>query len=93
MAIALPFSVVIGLTAARNDRNWIGATTTVASVIMTAIPEFVVGVVLLIIFGVTLAVFPTSADVSAGGGWGTGCGLWFCPPLPSRYLFAGISRE
>lgn len=66
IALALPLSVVMGLLAARNDRNWAGGVITVSSVVATAIPEFVVGVVLLIIFGVTLAIFPTSADVPTG---------------------------
>ncbi|MER8499410.1 ABC transporter permease [Mesorhizobium sp. M1142] len=66
IVIALPSSVVLSLVAARNEKKWLGGMIGNASVIATAIPEFVVGVVLLIVFGVMLGVFPTSAQVSDG---------------------------
>lgn len=66
LIIALLTSIPLGLLAAGRDKTWIGGTISIASVIATAIPEFVVGVVLLIIFGVVLGVFPTSAQVSDG---------------------------
>jgi len=66
ITIALPSSVVLALLAARNEKTWLGGLIGNASVIATAIPEFVVGVVLLIVFGVMLGVFPTSAQVSNG---------------------------
>ncbi len=66
LAIAVPLSVSLALFGARNDRKWIGRLIENGSVIATAIPEFVVGVVLLIAFGVIWGVFPTSAQVSDG---------------------------
>lgn len=64
IVIALPSSVVLALLGARNEKNWMGGLIGNASVVATAIPEFVIGVVLLIVFGVVLGVFPTSAQVS-----------------------------
>lgn len=68
LVIALPTSVVLGLVGARNEKRWIGGLISNGSVIATAIPEFVIGVVLLIVFGVMLGVFPTSAQVSDDSG-------------------------
>lgn len=68
LTIALVTSVSLGLLAARNENSWAGGLITAGSVVATAIPEFVIGVILLIIFGVTLGVFPTSSQVSASSG-------------------------
>lgn len=68
LAIALPTSVLLALVGARNEKRWVGGLIGSGSVITTAIPEFVIGVVLLIVFGVMLGVFPTSAQVPDGSG-------------------------
>lgn len=64
LTIALFASVPLGLLAARSQDGWSGGAIRIAAVVATAIPEFVIGVVLLIIFGVMLGIFPTSAQVS-----------------------------
>lgn len=64
LTIALFVSVPLGLLAARSEDGWSGGAIRIAAVVATAIPEFVIGVVLLIIFGVMLGIFPTSAQVS-----------------------------
>lgn len=66
LVIALPSSAALALLGARNEKNWVGRIIGNGSIVATAIPEFVVGVVLLIVFGVMLGFFPTSAQVPDG---------------------------
>jgi peptide/nickel transport system permease protein len=69
LIISLPTSMLLGLLAARYERRWLGSVITVCSVVATAIPEFVFGVVLLIVFAVALQIFPTSAQVASDAGF------------------------
>jgi peptide/nickel transport system permease protein len=69
LVISLPLSIGLGIYAGRSDHHWSGSAITISSVAVTAIPEFVTGVVLLLLLGVVWPFFPTSADAAADGSW------------------------
>ena len=89
LAIALPASVILGLVGARNEKRWTGGLIGNGSVIATAIPEFVTGVVLLIVFGVLLGVFPTSAQVSDDSGLLERLGALVLPAITVSTVLTG----
>jgi peptide/nickel transport system permease protein len=68
LAVALPLSVALGVFMARRIGQWSDFTLLIGTVIVAAMPEFVVGIGLLMLFAVTLGWLPVdSSGISFGG--------------------------
>jgi peptide/nickel transport system permease protein len=59
--VAAPLSVQLGVFLAWRPKSLIDRSSLVLSVILSAIPEFVIGIVILLLFGVQLRWFPLNA--------------------------------
>ncbi|MCY4020550.1 MAG: ABC transporter permease [Chloroflexi bacterium] len=77
LLVGLIMGVAIGIIAAINRGGWFDQSSRVGAVIVNSVPNFGLGLLLILVFGVTLGIFPlagrckTTIDDS-------------CPPLPSR---------
>lgn len=83
LAVTLPLALVIGVFMARNNANLKGMSTSVALLLLSALPEFVVGIGLLMLFGVVLGVLPTD---SSGLAFGSGSIQYEAYVLPTLTL-------
>jgi peptide/nickel transport system permease protein len=63
LALAVPVAVVLGMLAARRRGRPLDGAVSASAVSLLAMPEFVVGTVLSIVFAVELGWFPVSASV------------------------------
>jgi peptide/nickel transport system permease protein len=63
LALAVPVGVALGMLAARRQGRALDAAVSTTSVSLLAMPEFVVGTILSILFAVELGWFPVSARV------------------------------
>lgn len=61
LIIALPISIVIGVFQARRVGTWTDLSLLIGSVVLAALPEFVVGIGLLFLFAVTLGWLPVDS--------------------------------
>jgi peptide/nickel transport system permease protein len=66
LALAVPVAVTLGMLAARRRGRPLDAAVSVTAVSLLAMPEFVVGTILSIVFAVQLGWFPVSAAVPDG---------------------------
>ncbi len=81
LAITLPLALAIGVFLARNSTNLKGTSTSIALLFLSALPEFVVGIGLLMLFGVILGVLPTDSASLAFGGSGIQLEAYVLPTL------------
>ena len=77
-AIALVLGITMGLIAALHKNTWIDYFTTTLAVGGTVFPNFVIGIMLIIVFGVYLRWLPTN-------GWG-GFRFWIMPMIAYSML-------
>lgn len=70
MVIALPISLWLGLALARRYGRRIDTATNVGLVVLSAMPEFVVGIAVLLIFAVWLGLLPPNSAALTFGGSG-----------------------
>jgi peptide/nickel transport system permease protein len=92
MVLIVPFSIVMGVLAALNYGKTLDRAISITGLSFIALPEFVIGVILIVVFAVQLGWFPTSSQVP-----GTNPVDWFrqllLPALPLGFvLFGYISR-
>jgi peptide/nickel transport system permease protein len=66
LVLAVPVAVTLGMLAARRRGRLLDAGVSATAVSLLAMPEFVVGTILSIVFAVQLGWFPVSADVPDG---------------------------
>jgi peptide/nickel transport system permease protein len=66
LALAVPVAVTLGMLAARRRGRALDAVVSATAVSLLAMPEFVVGTILSIVFAVELGWFPVSAGVPDG---------------------------
>ena len=70
MALAVPLAFLIGMFIGRRSGHPVDVGTSVVSLFITSLPEFVVGLVALTLFAVNLGLFPvTSGGAQFGEGW------------------------
>src|SRR5919202_6043423 len=91
-ALIVPFSIVMGVVAALHHGRWPDRAISVTGLSLIALPEFVTGVILLVVFAVQLHWFPSSSAVP-----GASPVDWFrqllLPSIPLMFvLFGYISR-
>lgn len=92
MVLIVPFSILMGVWAALNYGKTIDRVISITGLSMLGLPEFVVGVILIVVFAVQLGWFPTSSQVP-----GSNPVDWFrqllLPAIPLGFvLFGYISR-
>jgi peptide/nickel transport system permease protein len=92
MVLIVPFSIFMGVVAALNYGKTFDRAISIIGLSFIALPEFVVGVILIVVFAVELGWFPTSSQVP-----GTNPVDWFrqllLPAIPLGFvLFGYISR-
>lgn len=67
LLVALPISVLIGVFMARRGGSWKDLSLLIGTVVVAALPEFVVGIGLLMLFAVTLGWLPTDSTALSFG--------------------------
>jgi peptide/nickel transport system permease protein len=92
MVLIVPFSIFMGVLAALNYGKTLDRVISITGLSFIALPEFVIGVILIVVFAVQLGWFPTSSQVP-----GTNPVDWFrqllLPAIPLGFvLFGYISR-
>jgi peptide/nickel transport system permease protein len=62
-ALIVPFSIIMGVVAALHSGRWHDRVISITGLSLIALPEFVTGVILLVVFAVNLGWFPSSSQV------------------------------
>jgi peptide/nickel transport system permease protein len=91
-ALIVPFSIFMGIVAALHHGRWQDRTISITGLSLIALPEFVSGVILLVVFAVELGWFPSSSQVPTANPVD-----WFrqllLPSIPLMFvLFGYIAR-
>jgi peptide/nickel transport system permease protein len=91
--IVVPLGIVGGVVAALNYGKAADRVISVAGLSATTLPEFVSGIVVIVIFGVALKVLPVSASAGAGASAGSQFQHLILPAIPLvLVLFGYIAR-
>jgi peptide/nickel transport system permease protein len=91
--IVVPLGIAGGVLAALNAGRPLDRFIVVAGTTATVVPEFVSGIVLILVFGVWLSVFPISASAPPGAGLATQLDHLVLPAIPLvLILFGYIAR-
>jgi peptide/nickel transport system permease protein len=91
--ILVPLSILGGVAAALNRGRPIDRLITLTGMSLSTIPEFVSGIVLIVIFAIGLRVLPVTADPPAGSGFFTEIRYLILPAIPLvLILFGYIAR-
>jgi len=89
LIFVVPLSLVLGIIAALHEDRLLDHTISIVGLSLTAIPEFVSGVILLVIFGVELGWFPIIAAPPAQAGLGERLQHLVLPTLPLTFVLFG----
>ncbi len=93
MIIIVPVSIMAGVAAGLREGGVTDRLITTVGLSLTAIPEFVSGVILLVIFGVSLNLFPVTAQFAPGAGILDRIHHLFLAAVPLMFvLFGYIAR-
>ncbi len=93
VVLVLPLSVLLGLVSAVKKGRPLDRSISVIGLTLIAIPEFVSGSVLLIVFSVEWHLFPVTAAPPPGAGFITTLHYLFLPAVPlALVLFGYLSR-
>ena len=68
-AVLVPVAVILGLVAGLSNGRFVDRAISSTGVALGATPEFVTGVILLVVFAVQLKWFPASAQTDPGASW------------------------
>jgi peptide/nickel transport system permease protein len=91
--IVVPLSIVGGVVAALKQGHFADRSITITGLSLTAVPEFVTAIVLIIIFGVVLKWLPVTATAPPGAGFLTTAKFLLLPALALvMVLFGYIAR-
>ncbi len=91
--LVVPLSILGGVTAALRQGRITDRTITVGGLSLTAVPEFVTAIVLIVIFGVALGLLPTTAQAPPGASFLTQIKFLLLPSLALvAVLFGYIAR-
>jgi peptide/nickel transport system permease protein len=91
--LVVPLSILGGILAALRQARITDRVITVGGLSLTAVPEFVTAIVLIVIFGVAFKVLPTTAQAPAGAGFFTQVEYLLLPALALvAVLFGYIAR-
>ncbi|WP_131196732.1 ABC transporter permease [Lichenihabitans psoromatis] len=87
--IVVPLGIAGGVLAALKRGSVVDRTITLAGLSATVIPEFVSGIVLILLFGITIRLFPISATPPPGAGPLEQIYCLILPSLPLVFLLFG----
>ena len=91
--IVVPLAIAGGVVAALNVGRWLDRAITLTGLSATVVPEFVSGIVLILVFGVWLEAFPITATWPPGAGPLTQIYYLILPSVPLvLVLFGYIAR-
>jgi peptide/nickel transport system permease protein len=91
--LVVPLSIFGGVVAALNRGRFVDRAISVTGLSLSTVPEFVSGVVLIVVFAIGLKVLPVSADAPPGSGFGTQLRYLILPAIPLiLILFGYIAR-
>jgi peptide/nickel transport system permease protein len=91
--IVVPLAILGGVVAALNQGRWIDRVITLGGLSASVLPEFVSGIVLILVLGIWLPVFPITATWPSGAGVATQIYYLLLPSLPLvLVLFGYIAR-
>lgn len=91
--IVVPLAIVGGVIAALNQGRWIDRVITLGGLSVSVLPEFVSGIVLILIFGIWFPLFPISATWPDDSDVFTQIYYLFLPSIPLVFvLFGYIAR-
>lgn len=91
--LVVPAGIVGGVFAALRAGSWIDRTIVIAGLSATVVPEFVSGIVLIMIFSIWLHIFPLTATAPHNAGAGTQIYYLLMPSIPLfMILFGYIAR-
>jgi peptide/nickel transport system permease protein len=89
LVIIVPTSLMLGMFAALKRDSILDRLITVSSLSLTVIPEFVSGVILLVLFSVLIKAFPVTAVAPEGAGIGTRLYYLVLPAIPLMFVELG----
>ncbi|MCP8884721.1 ABC transporter permease [Devosia sp. XJ19-1] len=89
LAILIPSAIVAGVLAGLNEGKWIDKIISVGGATLTVIPEFVSGIILMIVFAVWLRWFPISATAPSDADFWTTVRHLILPSLPVVFVSFG----
>jgi peptide/nickel transport system permease protein len=69
VALIVPLSIVLGVLAGMRAGSVMDRALSSASIVMTSVPEFALGVILVAVFVVFLGVLPGTSPLDASSGW------------------------
>jgi peptide/nickel transport system permease protein len=69
VAVIVPLSIVLGVLAGMRAGSAMDRALSTASIVMTSVPEFALGVILVAVFVVFLRVLPGTSPLDANAGW------------------------
>ena len=91
--IVVPLGILGGVVAALRNGSWADRVISVTGLSLTTVPEFVSGIVLIVVFGVALKVLPVTASAGAGASAGSQFRHLILPAIPLVFiLFGYIAR-
>jgi peptide/nickel transport system permease protein len=91
--LVVPLSILGGIVAALRQARMTDRVITVGGLSLTAVPEFVTAIVLIVIFGVAFKVLPTTAQAPPGAGFFTQVEYLLLPAFALvAVLFGYIAR-
>jgi peptide/nickel transport system permease protein len=91
--IVVPLGIIGGVIAALNAGGAVDRIISVTGLSLSTVPEFVSGIVLIVVFGVTLKVLPVTASAGAGASVGSQFRHLILPAIPLVFvLFGYIAR-
>ena len=89
LIIIVPLSIFLGVLAGLHQNSLLDRAITIVTLSLTVIPEFVSGVILLVIFAVALKWFPVSAAIQPGQGIGSRIYHLILPSIPLMFIELG----
>jgi len=91
--IVVPLGIIGGVIAALYNGRWVDRVISVTGFSLATVPEFVSGIVLIVVFGVALKVLPVTASAGAGASDASQFRHLILPAIPLVFvLFGYIAR-
>jgi peptide/nickel transport system permease protein len=91
--IVVPLGILGGVIAALRYGSWADRVISVTGLSLTTVPEFVSGIVLIVVFGIELKALPVTAAAGAGASIGSQFQHLILPAIPLVFiLFGYIAR-
>jgi peptide/nickel transport system permease protein len=91
--IVVPLGILGGVVAALYNGSWIDRVISVTGLSLATVPEFVSGIVLIVVFAVGLKVLPVTASAGPGASVGSQFDHLILPAIPLVFvLFGYIAR-